>query len=64
VHARRSKPATDTDALAPFTGFSFRGTSPPCLVVRLALDPGAASSAEIVPRGSHAKYRVTLEQAP
>jgi hypothetical protein len=64
VHARRSKPATDTDAASPFTGFSFRGTSPPCLVVRLALDPGAATSTEIVPRGSHAKYRVGLEVVP
>lgn len=33
VHPRRAKPATDTDALSPFTGFTFRGTSPPSLFV-------------------------------
>ncbi len=64
VHARRAKPPTESDVLAPFTGFSFRGTSPPCLVVRVALDPGAPSTAEIVPRGSQAKYRVALEAVP
>ncbi|NUO47697.1 MAG: serine/threonine protein kinase, partial [Polyangiaceae bacterium] len=64
VHTRRGKPATENDAAAPYTGFTFRGTSPPCLVVRLALDPGAASPVEVVPRGSHAKYRVGLEVVP
>jgi hypothetical protein len=63
VHARRTKPATDADAQAPFTGLSFRGTSPACLVVRLALDPGATNPTEMVPRGSHAKYRIALEPA-
>lgn len=63
VHSRRTKPVTGSDVAAPFTGFTFRGTSPPCLLVRVALDPGAPSSADVVPRGSQAKYRITLEAA-
>ncbi len=64
VHTRRSKPATSSDASAPFTGFTFRGTSRSCLVVRLTLDPGASKPSELVPRGSRSKYRVALEPAP
>ena len=63
IHANPALKPTPTDAPSPFTGFSFRGFSPPCLVLSAAPDPSSAKR-EIVPRGSQAHYRVTLEPVP
>ncbi|NUP12442.1 MAG: serine/threonine protein kinase [Polyangiaceae bacterium] len=69
VHADSEQKLTATDAPSPYTGFSFRGFSPPCLVVQAAIDPFFSKDAivtkrDAVPRGSRAYYRVTLEPAP
>ncbi len=64
VHSDRQRKATSTDAPTPFTGFTFQGSSPPCLQLRAAVGPNAVASADPVPRGSRAQYRVTLEVVP
>jgi serine/threonine-protein kinase len=64
IHPHRDKLPTDTDVASPYTGFSFRGTKPPCVVLRVVADPNADGEAEAVSRGSRAKYRVELEPVP
>lgn len=63
VHAAQDVEVTPTDAVSPFTGFSFRGFSPPCLIVQASIDP-AATKRDLVARGSRVHYRVTLEPEP
>jgi len=64
VHADRQRKPSPNDAATPFSGFTFQGTSPPCLVLRATVDPSASKRPDAVPRGSKAQYRVTLEQVP
>ncbi len=52
-----------TDRLSPFVGGTFEGASPWCAVVRATVNPLSKESSSAVPRGSSAKYHVTLEEA-
>ncbi|MBL8740567.1 MAG: hypothetical protein JNK04_05725, partial [Myxococcales bacterium] len=64
VHADRQRKSTAADAATPFTGFTFQGSSPPCLVLRATVDPSAPIRPDPVPRGSKAQYRVSVEVVP
>ncbi len=64
VHADRQRKTTAADAATPFTGYTFQGSSPPCLVLRATVDPSAPIRPDAVPRGSKAQYRVSIEAVP
>ncbi len=79
VHADRQRKATASDVPSPYSGITFQGLTATCIKLRVvptavgSASPPTASSASanvvpsgppLVPRGSKAQYRITLEPVP
>jgi serine/threonine-protein kinase len=72
IHGDRQRKATATDVATPYSGITFQGGAAPCLMLRVVPSaqsvPAATSagpaSVPLVPRGSKAQYRVSLEPVP
>jgi hypothetical protein len=79
VHADRQRKATPSDVPSPYSGITFQGLTASCLKLRVVpsanapLAPPTAGSASaavapsgppLVPRGSKAQYRISVEPVP
>jgi hypothetical protein len=73
IHGDRQRKPTPTDVATPYSGITFQGAAAPCLMLKIvpsaqsipASSASASStSAPLVPRGSKAQYRISLEPVP